>query len=96
MIAANLEKVKAQFADQPIPMIYHSVIRNSDACYKSTAAAIELALKYHTHLHVLHVSTLKELALFESKALDQKILQQKRQSIIFGLMIVIMNVWEHV
>ena len=59
MIAANLEKVKAQFADQPIPMIYHSVIRNSDACYKSTAAAIELALKYHTHLHVLHVSTLK-------------------------------------
>jgi dihydroorotase len=72
MIAANLEKVKAQFADQPIPMIYHSVIRNSDACYKSTAAAIELALKYHTHLHVLHVSTLKELALFESKALDQK------------------------
>ena len=66
MIKENLAKVKAELGeDKPIPMFYHSVIRNSDACYKSTAAAIELALKYHTHLHVLHLSTLKELALFE-------------------------------
>lgn len=72
MIKENIAKVKAEFGDNPIPMRYHSVIRNSDECYKSTAAAIELAMKYHTHLHVLHVSTLKELALFQTLPLDQK------------------------
>ncbi len=73
MIKENLAKVKAELGeDKPIPMFYHSVIRNSDACYKSTAAAIDLALKHHTHLHVLHLSTLKELALFERIPEDQK------------------------
>lgn len=66
MIQENLKAVKAEIGeDKPIPMFYHSVIRNSDACYKSTAEAIELALKYKTPLHVLHLSTLKELALFD-------------------------------
>lgn len=65
MIAENAEKAKEEYAGKPIPMICHSTIRNSDACYKSTAAAIDLALKHHTHLHVLHLSTLKELALFD-------------------------------
>lgn len=72
MIKANIEKYKAEFGENPVPMIYHELIRSSDACYKATAATIDLAKKHNTRLHVLHLSTAKELALFENKALDKK------------------------
>ncbi len=71
-IQANLEKVKAEFGEKPIPISYHEVIRNSDACYKSTAKVIDLAKKYGTRLHVLHLTTAKELALFNNKPLAEK------------------------
>jgi len=72
MIKANIEKYKAEFGDNPIPIIYHELIRSSDACYKATEKAVELALKYNARLHVLHLSTAKELALFENKPLAEK------------------------
>ena len=72
MIKANIQKYKAEFGDNPIPIIYHELIRSSDACYKATAKAVELAQKYNTRLHVLHLSTEKELALFENKPLSEK------------------------
>ena len=46
---------------------YHPIIRNEDACYSSSSFAVELAKKLNTRLHILHISTAKELALFTNK-----------------------------
>lgn len=72
IISANLKKVKEELGDQPIPISYHEIIRNSDACYKSTSKAIDLATRYGTRLHVLHLTTAKELALFSNKPAAEK------------------------
>jgi dihydroorotase len=72
IIQENIQKYRAEFGDKPIPISYHELIRNSDACYKSTAMTIELAKKHNTRLHVLHLSTEKELALFEKKPISEK------------------------
>lgn len=72
IIANNLKKVKEELGDQPIPISYHEIIRNSDACYKSTSKAIDLATRYGTRLHVLHLTTAKELALFSNKPTAEK------------------------
>jgi dihydroorotase len=42
----------------------HPIIRNDEVCYESSLFAIQLAKKYNTRLHILHISTAKELALF--------------------------------
>jgi len=65
VIRNNLESAKARFGDD-IPVYLHSVIRNEDACYRSTSLAIELAEKYGTRLHILHLSTARELDLLKS------------------------------
>ena len=44
----------------------HPVIRNEDACYQSSSKAVALAKRYNSRLHVLHISTEKELALFNN------------------------------
>lgn len=72
IISANFKKVKEELGDQPIPISYHEIIRNSDACYKSTSKAIDLATRYGTRLHVLHLTTAKELALFSNKPATEK------------------------
>ncbi|MFA6778516.1 MAG: dihydroorotase [Paludibacteraceae bacterium] len=72
MIQANIDKYKAEFGENPIPISYHELIRNSDACYKSTAKAIDWAVQYGTRLHVLHLTTAKELALFSNKPISDK------------------------
>ena len=55
-----------------IPIALHPAIRSEAACYRSTALAVELARRCNTRLHVLHLSTAKELALLSSKPLDAK------------------------
>ena len=72
IIASNLKKVKEELGEQPIPISYHEIIRNSDACYKSTSKAIDLATRYGTRLHVLLLTTAKELALFSNKPTTEK------------------------
>lgn len=62
-IRRNTEKYRNEFGDQ-ISFSYHPVIRNEEACYKSSSMAVELATKYGTRLHILHISTAKELSLF--------------------------------
>ncbi len=42
----------------------HPIIRNEDACFESSFKAVQLAKKYNTRLHILHISTEKELQLF--------------------------------
>jgi len=64
IIKNNLEKYRKLYGNA-IPIEYHPLIRNEEACYKSTSLAIELAEKYNTRLHVLHLSTGKELELFK-------------------------------
>lgn len=43
---------------------YHPLIRNTEACFESSFSAVQLAKKYNTRLHILHISTAKELQLF--------------------------------
>jgi len=52
---------------EDIPLKYHPIIRNAEACYKSSARAVELASKYNARLHILHLSTAKEMNLFSSE-----------------------------
>jgi len=64
MIDAELARYKAQYGDD-IPAACHPDIRSREACMKSTLLALSLARKHDTRLHVLHISTADELALFE-------------------------------
>ena len=71
IIAANVARLKAEHGDD-LPVYLHPVIRSHEACYKATSFAVDMARKYKTRLHVLHISTEKELALFEDKPLTEK------------------------
>lgn len=51
---------------EDIPVKYHPLIRNDEACYRSSAFAVELATKYNSRLHVFHLSSAKEMSLFRN------------------------------
>lgn len=71
-VRANMEKFKAKYGEN-IPVECHPLIRSEEACYKSSSLAVELAKKYNARLHILHISTAKELELFDNKTpLKQK------------------------
>lgn len=73
IIRHNIEKYKKELGED-IPVKYHPLIRSEEACYQSSATAVELADKYGSRLHVLHLSTGRELTLFsESALIDKKI-----------------------
>jgi len=55
-----------------IPISYHPKVRSREACLKSSTLAVSLAKKYGARLHVLHLSTADELALFESGDVKSK------------------------
>lgn len=65
MIEANLARYRAQYGND-IPAEFHPDIRSREACIKSTRLAQSLAREHGTRLHVLHISTADELALFEA------------------------------
>ena len=64
-IRKNLADYKEKYGDT-CPVTYHPLIRNEDACYKSSSYAIGLAKKHGTRLHILHISTAKETHLFDN------------------------------
>jgi dihydroorotase len=71
-IRANSERFRQQYGEE-VPVQFHPVIRSEEACYLSSSLAVGLAKKYGTRLHVLHISTEKELALFDNSIpLEQK------------------------
>ena len=64
-IRKNTAIFKAKYGEN-IPFEMHPIIRSEEACYLSSSLAVELAEKYETRLHVLHISTAKELELFNN------------------------------
>lgn len=64
-IRTNSAKMKAEYGED-LPIRFHPIIRNEDACYKSSSMAVELAKKHNTRLHILHISTAKETELFRN------------------------------
>jgi len=64
-IRANTAKMKAEFGED-LPIRYHPIIRNAEACYKSSSLAVRLAKEHNTRLHILHISTAKETELFRN------------------------------
>ncbi len=71
MITANEEKYREQYGDD-VPMSCHPLIRSEAACYKSSSMAVELAKKFDTRLHILHLTTEKELELLQAGDLKDK------------------------
>ncbi len=65
-VRKNLELYREKYGED-VPMKYHPVIRSEEACYLSSSMAVALAKKHNARLHVLHISTAKELSLFENK-----------------------------
>ncbi|MGQ1948128.1 dihydroorotase [Geofilum sp. OHC36d9] len=65
-IRKNLEIYKNKYGDN-MPFKYHPLIRSAEACYRSSSKAVELADKYKSRLHILHLSTAKEIDLFSNK-----------------------------
>jgi len=57
---------------EDIPFSEHPNIRSEEACYKSSSLAVSLAKRYGTKLHVLHLTTAKEMELFEAGPLKNK------------------------
>jgi dihydroorotase len=70
-IDANAVNLRALFGEH-IPAAAHPLIRNAEACFRSSSMAVDLAKRHGTRLHVLHLTTARELALFEDKPLAQK------------------------
>jgi dihydroorotase len=64
IIKQNLERLKSE--NRELTASDHPVIRTEEACFESSFYAIQLAKKYNTRLHILHISTEKELQLFSN------------------------------
>jgi len=62
IIKANVENRKQ--TKSTLTIEDHPIIRNVEACFESSLLAVQLAKKYNTRLHILHISTAKELQLF--------------------------------
>tara|TARA_X000000368_G_scaffold283170_1_gene224789 strand:- start:897 stop:2234 length:1338 start_codon:yes stop_codon:yes gene_type:complete len=67
---ANLEKVKLQ--NEKIDASFHPIIKDDICCYRSSSKVINLAKKHGSDLHVLHLTTEKEIELFDNIATKDK------------------------
>lgn len=65
-IRHNLALYKEQYGEEILANM-HPQIRSEEACYLSSSKAVALAQKHNTRLHILHISTAKELALFSNE-----------------------------
>lgn len=73
IIKSNTEKYLAEAGiDNDLPLEYHPLIRSVEACYESSKLAVELALESGARLHIMHISTAKELSLFSNLPVAQK------------------------
>lgn len=67
IIRSNLEKLK-QEKGEALSAADHPLIRDEEACFESSLTAIQFAKKHNSRLHILHISTEKELQLFSNMA----------------------------
>ncbi len=70
-ILANEQSFREQFGED-VPMASHPIIRSEEACFRSSSFAVNLAKKHGTRLHVLHLTTAREMKLFQTGPLDNK------------------------
>lgn len=70
-IQKAVERARVRYGEN-VPFSRHAYIRSDEACYVSSARAVELAAKYNTRLHVLHISTAKEMDLFSTGDVSSK------------------------
>ena len=68
IINRNMAEAKQKFGDDP-KVTHHPEIRSEEACYESTRLAVELAKQFGARLHVAHLTTAKELELFEKSSM---------------------------
>ncbi|MDX2428916.1 MAG: dihydroorotase [Xanthomonadales bacterium] len=73
MIMANIKQAAAKYGKN-IPVTEHANIRSAEACYTSSELAVALANKYQAQLHILHISTARELDLFEPGPIEGKMI----------------------
>lgn len=71
IISKNTAEVKAKYGEEA-DITLHPVIRSEEACYESSSLAVKLAKETGARLHILHISTAKELELFEDKPIGEK------------------------
>ena len=72
-IQSNAKAFREKYGED-LPMEAHPRIRNTEACYRSSSLAVNLAQRHNTRLHVLHLSTADEMVLFD----DELPLEEKR------------------
>lgn len=65
VIRANKQRYREQYGEK-LDIHFHPLIRSEEACYRSSAEAVELAERLNARLHILHLSTEKELSLFRN------------------------------
>lgn len=70
-ILANEQKAFEKYGED-IPFAEHPLIRSEEACYKSSSLAVELATRHGSRLHILHLTTAREMALFTAGDLAEK------------------------
>ena len=72
VIAANTAKYKAETGSDDPDVTYHPLVRSEEACYRSTAKAVELAKRTGARIHVMHISTARELELLTTGDIADK------------------------
>jgi dihydroorotase len=71
MIRANEQAAREKYGDD-VPIAEHPAIRSAEACFKSSSYAIDLARRNDARLHVLHLTTAREMELFEPGPIADK------------------------
>ena len=70
-VRANAERYRAEYGDdagpRSVPAWIHPLVRDEQACLRSSSMAVELAKKHNTRLHILHLTTADELGLFQNE-----------------------------
>ena len=60
IIKENTDKYKKEYGDD-VPLALHPLLRSEEACYRSSELAVQLARETNARLHIMHISTAKEL-----------------------------------
>lgn len=72
IIKENTDRYKKEFGGDDVPLAYHPLIRSTEACYRSSELAVQLAREADARLHIMHISTARELSLFSDAPLKEK------------------------